>query len=216
MLIIIPLRLPQRGRCIDRNGTRSSITCRRHGPSWETWFNPSRRTSSDRYTPSESRKSCHIRSLVGHDTKPIVRTINIIALPINIVDLVHHKRARFGPQTKPFNGERVRENEVIANEIQRRSLSAVGDAPAQIPEGYVGECYGACVGRERVLPVLVEVQTVERGFTADVFKQDVAHRAVPSWVGFDEGDVVPLDYGDVASVLEIVNRAPFYTLRIRI
>jgi len=121
-------------------------------------------------------------------------------MSINIIDLVHNKRPRFGPQTKSFNGECIRENEVIANEIQRRPLGSVGDATAQIPEGDVGECHGTCVGCESVLPVLIDVEAVERGFTANVFEQDVAHRAIASWVGFDEGDVVPLDYGDVASV----------------
>lgn len=72
-------------------------------------------------------------------------------------------------------------------------------------EHQIGKFHGACVRRERALPILSHIESVKGRLGPDVLEGDIGHVAGASRICLDESDIVALDDGNVASMLLIVS-----------
>jgi len=81
------------------------------------------------------------------------------------------------------------------------SLGIGFDPGVHVLEGKITQPHSPSIWRELLLPILINIETIEGSFTAEVLESDVADVAGAAGVGFDEGYVVALDDGDVADVL---------------
>ena len=122
-------------------------------------------------------------------------------MSVDIPNLVHNIRSLLRPKTKILNGHAVGKNKIISNKVQRWPLSTVRKTAGYVPESKVCKRNGSRVGCECILPILIYVKTIERGFAADVFKRDIADITGSAWIGFYKGDIVSLNDGNITSML---------------
>lgn len=136
MLIIIPLRLPQRRRCIHRNRHRGTIPRRRHRPTWPRGRCPSCRCTSNRIR-TRIRFGFWIFSRAQTD-KTVVRPIDIIPLAENVRNVVYACASAFSPDGDVFDGDVCCGDVVRGEEVESGTFSAVLDGAGEVAEGDVG------------------------------------------------------------------------------
>jgi hypothetical protein len=210
VLVVISLRLPQWDRSVNGNWNRgfqttlakylvltkigacerghTAIASIRNCPYRRGGHNPPCRASLDGVCTGECWR-CSSRS----NPQSIVRAVGIISLSINIAYYIHHSRPRLCSNTKVLHSHILGQEKVVSDQIQRWSLCAIGHASREVLEDQIAESNGSSVWRERVLPILIHVEAVQRRLATEVLECDVGDVARATGICLDEGDVVAVD-----------------------
>ena len=70
------------------------------------------------------------------NAQTVVSAIDGIAVTVGVIYLVDDLSPLFRPQTEAFDGDTVDEEEIIADEADRWSFGAVGQASGEVPADY--------------------------------------------------------------------------------
>ena len=114
--------LNQLNKLHDDGFEHTSISSRCKRPTGECWRHPAGWTCCDRYCMCERWQ----RILPISNAQAIISTINGISVAISVIDLVDDLRALFCPETETLNCDAVDQEEIVADEANRRSFGAVG------------------------------------------------------------------------------------------
>lgn len=71
----------------------------------------------------------------------------------------------------------------------------------EVLKNKVTQSHSSGVRLKCILPILIDVQAIERSLRSKILKGDVGDVARPAWVSLDESNIISLDDVDVACML---------------